>query len=554
MDNQNSSNDNLIDSFDLGKNQASVSFNGHFNPGNEAFKMILNSGYVDKTGLISIINNTIGTTYSLTCISRPRRFGKSYAAQMLSAYYDCSCDSRSIFDGLTVSKDKSYEAHINQYNVLYLDITSFISARKSKNKDLTGITLDIISTIKNEIALKYPQIKEITKLSDCLMRVKDITGRKFVFIIDEWDAVVREASDRPDIQDAYFNLLRELFKNGNFTPYVIAAAYMTGILPIKKDGTESAISDFNEYTILNPGVFAQYSGFTEKEVESLCENSNVDYSTMKAWYDGYVFDDEISIYNPYSVMKAIQMRRFESYWQKTSAVEGLTTYINMNYDGLQDDILRLIAGEHLEVDVDGFGNDVKNFRNKDDVITLLIHLGYLAYDADDKTVRIPNKEVRSEFNMLIKNSNMNKLKELVDNSNKLLDATIAGDETAVADRIEAIRKSDYAPNFYNDEQALRYVIKFAYIACVDKYKDIQELPSGKGIADVVFIPKKTTMDPAIIVELKWNKSSEAALKQIKDKDYPEVLRDFVGEAVLVGINYDEKTKQHSCKIERLALT
>ena len=385
------------------------------------------------------------------------------------------------------------------------------------------------------------------------MRVKDITGRKFVFIIDEWDAVVREASDRPDIQDAYFNLLRELFKNGNFTPYVIAAAYMTGILPIKKDGTESAISDFNEYTILNPGVFALYSGFTEKEVESLCENSNVDYSTMKAWYDGYVFDDEISIYNPYSVMKAIRMRRFESYWQKTSAVEGLATYINMNYDGLQDDILRLIAGEHLEVDVDGFGNDVKNFKNKDDVITLLIHLGYLAYDADDQTVRIPNKEVRSEFNMLIKNSNMNKLKELVDNSNKLLEATIAGDETAVADRIEAIRESDYAPNFYNDEQALRYVIKFAYIVCVDKYKDIQELPSGKGIADVVFMPKKTTMDPAIIVELKWNKSSEAALKQIKDKDYPEVLRDFVGEAVLVGINYDEKTKLHSCKIERVSL-
>ena len=540
-------------SFETEDRRTQESVKGHFNPGNEAFEIITNSNYVDKTGLIGVINRTIGTTDNLICISRPRRFGKSYAAQMLCAYYDYTCDSRMLFGNLAISREHDYEKHINKYNVIYLDITSFISSIKSQNKDLSFVTANIVDTIIREMKKSYPEIADITSLSECFMRVKDITGRKFVFIIDEWDAIVREASDRKDVQDSYFNLLRELFKNGNFTPYVVAVAYMTGILPIKKDGTESAISDFDEYTILNPGPFAEYTGFTEDEVKRLCNDNSISYDAMKEWYDGYAFSDGISIYNPYSVMKSIQMRRFESYWQKTSAAEGLTTYINMNFDGLQDDVLRLIAGEQLEVSVDGFENDVKSFKNKDDVITLLVHLGYLAYDADECTVRIPNKEVRTEFNMLIRNFSMNKLNKLVCNSNELLKATLAGDEAFVVKSIEKIRESDYAPSFYNNEQALRYVIKFAYIVCVDKYLSIQELPSGKGIADVVFLPKKTTMDPAIIVELKWNKTSEAAIKQIKDRNYPEVLRDYKGEILLVGINYDEKTKVHSCKIDKISI-
>ena len=194
---------------------------------------------------------------------------------------------------------------------------------------------------------------------------------------------------------------------------------------------------------------------------------------------------------------------------------------------------------------------MKSFKNKDDVITLLIHLGYLAYDNNDRTVRIPNKEVQSEFQSLLRTSGMTELGELVNNSLKLLKDTLNCNEIEVSKRIEAIRASDYAPNFYNDEQALRYVIKFAYIVCVDKYLDIQELPSGKGVADVVFIPKRNTPDPAMIVELKWNKSSNAAIKQIKDRNYPAVLEKYGGEILLVGINYDEKSKRHTCKIEKI---
>lgn len=523
----------------------------HFNPGNEAFERIARSKYIDKTGLIGIVNGTIETTESLTCISRPRRFGKSYAAQMLCAYYDCTCDSRKLFDGLSIAKDKSYEEYINKFNVIYIDVTSFISKLKRKNQSLCEVTNDIVTTIKDEIVERYPEISAESELSDCIMQVKSITGRRFIFIIDEWDAIVREASDSAKIQESYFNLLRELFKNGNFTPYVVAAAYMTGILPIKKDGTESAISDFNEYTILNPGVFAPYTGFTEDEVRKLCLEYKSDFETMKEWYDGYSFAGAKSVYNPFSVMSSLRMKSYESFWQKTTAAEALPAYINLNFDGLQDDIVRLIAGEQLEVNVNSFENDVKSFKSKDDVITLLIHLGYLAYNNDDKTVRIPNKEVQMEFKNLLSNSGMTKLGELVNNSLALLKDTINGDEGAVAKRIEEIRESDYAPNFYNDEQALRYVIKFAYIVCVDKYLDVQELPSGKGVADVVFMPKRYTLDPAIVVELKWNKSSDAAIKQIKNRNYPAILKEYGGDILLVGINYDEKTKKHSCKIERI---
>lgn len=524
----------------------------YLNPGNAGFTEITNGNYVDKTGLIGLINESINTPQKLTCVSRPRRFGKSFAAQMLCAYYDCTCDSESLFNGYEVAKTASYKEYLNKFNVLYLDITGFISNLKSKERELREIVSDITEAIKRELVEDYPELEAITELIDCLIGYAEKSSKQFIFIIDEWDSVIREGKNDEKIQIVYLNLLREWFKNGNFTPQVVAAAYMTGILPIKKDGTESAISDFMEYTVLNPGRFARYTGFTETEVKCLCEETNQNFEKMKEWYDGYSFIQEDSIYNPYSVMSVIRMQNFESFWQKTSAAESLPTYINLNFNGLQDDIIRLIAGENIEVNVNGFANDVESFKTKDDVLTLMVHLGYLAYNSYDRTVMIPNKEVKTEFEDLIKNADNTKLCELVQKSRKLLQDTIDGDETSVCKGIEKIRESSYAPTFYNDEQSLRYVIKFAYIVCVDQYVRVEELPSGKGIADVVYIPKKNSNLPALVVELKWNKTEDAAIKQIKEKNYPSVIKDFDGDIVLVGINYDEKNKTHTCKIERIS--
>lgn len=529
----------------------------YLNPGNKGFQKILQSEYVDKTGLIALVNETVGTMGMLTCISRPRRFGKSYAAKMLCAYYDCSCDSQTLFCDKEIARTQGYLTHLNQYNVINIDVTGFLSLAQRKGIPLIDVPNMIVDAVHAELGELYPEcIRD--NFTDSLIRCVERTGRSFVFIIDEWDALIREAKEDAIAQKRYLNLLREWFKNNNFTPQVVAAAYMTGILPIKKDGSQSAISDFKEYTILNPGRFVEFTGFTEGDVRLLCEKYGMDFEEVRRWYDGYDFAGYGAIYNPYSVMCAMQDQKCRSYWQKTSAAESLMTYINMDFEGLQEIIARLIAGEEIEVRTGRFENDFETFKSKDDVLTLLIHLGYLTWhteeghSGEDGTAHIPNEEVRLEFEKILEGTGVSrKWVELIEHSRKLLEDTIAGNGPAVAKAIEEIRGTQYAPAFYNDEQALRYVIKFAYIAAVDQYLKVEELPSGKGIADVVYLPKRRSMLPALVVELKWNMLSEGAVQQIKERDYPAVLKDYGGEIVIVGISYDAKKKEHSCVIERI---
>lgn len=532
----------------------------YLNPGNNGFAGITGPDYVDKTGLISLINKTIGKSKKLTCISRPRRFGKSYAAQMLCAYYDKTCDSHNLFAGYTISRDNYYETHINKYHVIYLDMTNFISDARNKTIPIEKLPNIISDSIMNEVYDAYPQLGEVRNLTEGLLKIVEITGTEIVFIIDEWDAVIREASDNPEAQQNYLYMLRSWFKNGNFTPKAVAAAYMTGILPIKKDGSQSAISDFQEYSMLDPMNFAEYVGFTESEVIERCETHHRNFDSMKRWYDGYTVGDQHSIYNPYSVMQALASGNYKSYWKKTSAAETLMTYIDMDMEGLQEDIARLIAGEEIVVDTDFFQNDVSTFTCKDDVLTLLIHLGYLSYeevsdsyDEDDEVMtglaRIPNEEVRIEFEKLLRKAKHRELIKLVAASDQLLKDTIAGNAESVARAVQEVHDSNYAPTFYNNEQSLRYTIKMAYISCVDQYAKIEELPSGHGIADTVFVPKRRSPLPAMVIELKWDQSAEGALKQIKDKGYQKILENYGGDVILVGINYDTATKEHKCMIE-----
>jgi len=531
----------------------------YLNPGNSAFAITVESDYVDKTGLISLINKTINKKHNLTCISRPRRFGKSYAAQMLCAYYDHTCDSHSLFDGYEISKDESYKTHLNQYQVIYLDMTQ-VMAEADEDNECKDIVSFIRKKITEELCEYYPDLKFDSAFSktlinavECSKKAEDDRVKKFIMIIDEWDAPIRET---PKISEKYLNFLRMLFKSSGTTEKIFAAAYMTGILPIKKAKGQSAVSNFKEYSVLSPGGFAKYTGFTENEVKQLCEQKGLDFDKTKKWYDGYSFGSETSIYNPFSVMSAIDTGEFESYWKQTSAAENLMTYMEVEIQKekseLQAKILKLVAGENLEVDVSNFNNDCENFNSDDDVLTLLIHLGYLSYDKNTKRVRIPNEEIRTEFNKLLKKDKYTKLAELINRSEQLLADTFAGNGDAVAEAIEKVRATNYAPAHYNNEQSLRYAVKFAYIICVDRYMKVEELASGKGLADVVYIPKPTTALPALVVELKWNESANSAIKQIKARNYPAVLQDYVGEIILVGINYSENTGKHTCKIEKIS--
>lgn len=522
----------------------------YLNPGNSGFSRIRNDIYVDKTGLIGLINQTIDTPRCLTCISRPRRFGKSFAAKMLCAYYDKTCDSSILFDDLEIAVNKkinnSYRQYLNKYDIIYLDMTNIIG-EAGKN----GLISFIKRKVTEELLVAYPDIKADESFSTTLTNAVELTGNKFIAIIDEWDAPIREI---PEIQNEYLVFLRSLFKNSGATDKIFAAAYMTGILPIKKDGSQSAISDFQEYSMILPEEFAEYVGFTEEEVQNLCTRYHRDFSMMKQWYDGYTLEGAGSIYNPNSVMKAVRNNKFLSYWTETSAAKSLMNYISLDFDGLSKTIAELLGGIDVPVDTNGFANDLITFQNRDDVLTLLIHLGYLAYNEETKKVHIPNEEIRLEFAKAVREVKRDDTIRRVRESDQLIYDTVHRNAVAVAAQIQKIHAEETAILFYNDEQALRSVIKLAYFSYKDYYLKFEELPAGDGYADIVYLPKKTSSVPALVIELKWNKSAEGAIAQIKKKRYPDALNGYGGDILLVGINYnkdaqDEKRK-HTCIIEK----
>ena len=533
----------------------------YINPGNAGFQQINSSDYVDKTMLIDCINQRINTANNLICISRPRRFGKSYAAKMLASYYDCLCDSHDLFDDKKIAECGSYERHLNKYNVICFDVTSFISVARRKKQPLSCVTDMIVEALHKELLEMFPYLDKDLSLTDCILRCaegnEEHPGRKFVFIIDEWDAIIREAKDDVSVQKQYLDLLREWFKNIAFTPKAVAAAYMTGILPIKKDGSQSAISDFKEYTMISPGEFAGYVGFTEKEVRDICEKYDADFEMMKLWYDGYSLCGKESVYNPNSVMTAIDKKEFASYWVQTSSSDALMEYISLDYNGLTKTIAELMAGIEVNVKTTKFANDLTSFKSKDDVLTLLIHLGYLAYDSAKKSVRIPNEEIRQEFQDTIRDVTHSSTIERLKESDKLLEDTIEGNEEEVAAQIEKIHMEETAPIHYNREDSLRSVIKLAYYTYRDNYVQWEELPAGNGYADIAYLPKYDSGYPILVIELKWNKEAQTAIDQIRNRRYPESFKGFGRDIILVGITYDKDEKpgnrKHYCRIEKVQM-
>ena len=367
----------------------------------------------------------------------------------------------------------------------------------------------------------------------------------FVLIIDERDCIFREFKNDKEAQEKYLDFLRDLIKDKSY----IHLAYMTGILPIKKYGTHSALNMFDEFSMIDPGPLASYVGFTESEVEKLCGEYQMDIDEIRNWYDGYSFEEVPSVYSPKSVISCMRLGRLGNYWNQTETFEALQLYIDMNFEGLRDDILSMLAGEEVPVNTGSFTNDMATFRTEDDVLTLLIHLGYLGYRYATKTVFIPNGEIRAEFVNAVSVSDWGEVSNALKNSADTLQAIWQGREKQVA---EGIRQAHFETSHiqYYDENALSYTISLALFAARNFYTFHRELSGGKGFADLVFIPKKQFAEkPALVVELKWDKSAESAIKQMKEKKYFESLEEYQNNMLLVGINYDKKTKEHVCKIE-----
>ena len=527
------------------------------NKGNDGFRKAINGSYVDKSGLIAAINKTLDTEHQYTCVTRCRRFGKSMAADMLCAYYDESCDSRHLFDGLYISQpdkmvngkmeDKQFEKHLNKYPVISLDITDFTTQHKDAPNIVTCIQEDVIKDLLSE----YTDIKreDGEDLMSVLIKIQAHIGERFIMVIDEWDAICREFEDNTSVIDEYVNLLRRLFKGGN-SKKVFAGVYMTGILPIKKYKTQSALNNFEEYSMVDPFDLAGYFGFTQDEVKKIAAEKGADMNELQKWYDGYHIGDEPSIYNPYSVMKAASRGRYKSYWSATGTYDSVATYISRNYEGLKVDIVYMLGGGRCKVDTTGFENDPNLVKTKDDALTILIHLGYLSYDWDTMECYIPNKEVRMEMEKAVKACNWQHLNKALNASERLLADTLDMNEEAVARDIELTHDEETSILSYNDENSLSCVLSIAYYYAKNDYIMHRELATGKGFADIVFIPRKNVDSPALLIELKCNRSADAAIDQIKRKKYPAKVAEYIGDILLVGINYDRETKTHSCKIER----
>lgn len=519
------------------------------NPDNSAFQTALNSEiYVDKTELIAYTNKVINTKQAFICNSRPRRFGKSITADMLTAYYSKGCNSKKMFADFNIGKDGGFTEHLNKYDVIHFDVQWCLTPAKCAENVVSYIEKSVIYEMKEE----YPNIlsETVTSLPDAMSQINAATGRQFIVIIDEWDVLIRDEAKNKAVQDEYIDFLRGMFKGTEPTKF-ISLAYLTGILPIKKLKTQSALNNFDEFTMLDAGNLAPYVGFTEEEVEKLAEKYGRNFDEVKRWYNGYLLTDQ-QVYNPKAVVSVMLRGTFQSYWSQTGTFESIRPFINMDFDGLKTAIIEMISGDAVEVDSTSFQNDMISFESKDDVLTLLIHLGYLAYDQVSKKAFIPNEEIRQEFISATKSKKWSELLEFEKQSKNLLSATLDMDEEAVAKGIEKIH-TEYASTIqYNDENSLSSVLSIAYLSSMQYYfKPTRELPTGRGFADFVFTPKiEYASDyPALIVELKWNKNAKTALKQIKDKKYPESLLQYTGNILLVGINYDKKTKVHQCKIE-----
>lgn len=523
------------------------------NPDNSAFQVALNSKiYIDKTGLIEYTNSVLDTSDAYICNSRPRRFGKSYTANMLAAYYSKGCNSEEMFSGLDISRKSDFKTHLNQYDVIHIDIQWFLANCYNSNKIVSFLSDSVISELRDI----YPDILPLGELSlpDSLSRIKDKTGQKFIIIIDEWDVLIRDEATNYYIQNEYINFLRGMFKGTEPTKY-IQLAYLTGILPIKKEKTQSAVNNLEEFTMLHSYELAPYIGFTENEVKMLCQKYDRDFEKVKKWYDGYLLEN-YEIYNPKAVVSVMLRGKFRSYWSETGSYEVIVPLINMNYDGLKNTIIEMLSGQNVKVNTLTFKNDPANIQSKDDVITYLIHLGYLGYNEKDETAFIPNEEIRHELINAVKSTNWSDLIHFQYESNHLLDATLSMNTQEVAEQIQKIH-SEYASSIqYNDENSLSSVLTIAYLSSMQYYfKPIRELLTGKGFADFIYIPKPEYIRdyPALIVELKWNKNAKTALEQIKNKDYPEAIKQYTGNIILVAINYDKKSKNHECIIEKLSV-
>ena len=580
------------------------------NPGNDnSFIRLVKAKdtrvFVDKTDFIEKTNALFNTDGNLIAVTRPRRFGKTVTAHMLSAYYSKGYAGQEIFNDLEISNKNSFKEHLNKYDVIYIDMNSIDGHYKNylkKTKKVQGVE-SLVDYLEYSIIKELRGQKnfaecfenndiENTGLLDALSALQTDLNAQFIFIMDEWDLVYREYRHDEPLQKAFINLLKDLFKSDDGYA-CFALAYLTGILPIKKYNSQSTLNGFDEYNMLAPGDFAKYFGFTEDEVAEIVKSPKcqISHQDLKEWYEGYKIKG-VDIYNPNSVTKAVSRNECISYWSGTSSNEEVVRLINMNFDGIKQDILNLIEGREIAFNCGRFQNDMVSIKSEDDILSLLVCLGYLgcknpngdnveeeksskdnnedtteqtekieqdeqAKTANNKNRRIayiPNAEIKSALMDIVKEQEWYERMETIERSENLLKAIKALDGNKVAELIQDVHNSPSVSIYdYNSESALTFcVITGLLWSTLDDYDYHREDQAGKGRVDLVYEPSVKGSEPLILIEFKYGESAETALRQIKTQEfYKRYTKKYTKNIILVGINYDPKTKDHQCLIEKL---
>ena len=522
----------------------------YLNPSNDSFlsdrKFPL---YVDKSLLIKETNACFGINQmKFMCVTRPRRFGKTMALSMLNAYYSKGCDSRELFKDLKIAGDPSFEAHLNKHNVIQIDMAGIYTRIDDKNLFVAKIKSDLLRDLREA----YPSLD----LSSCLLEeaivaIKNAYGDRFVFLIDEWDVIYREQERNAKLCDEYTDFLRSLFKASDVSS-CIDLVYMTGILPIRRYNTQSALNMFKEYNMLSPGRLASFFGFTEEEVRGLCQKHDMDFGEIKSWYDGYKLKGT-EIYNPKSVVEAIDEGECGDYWVTTSATEAVANYMNFDGGFLKGTVSRLIAGESVPVNAGSFGNDLSKVNTPDAALTVLIHLGYLGFVPSEERngtglCFVPNREISQEFGRAAKELDWKDVYSPLLKSKELYERTLLGDCAFINSALDENREGLVSQFNRNDENLLSVIVQISYTYARRIHPTDKEVSVPRGRGDIVLYPGPKGASPWVI-ELKVGRSAEEAIAQIKEKRYFDCFHDYKGKVLLLGINFDPKAERHSSKIE-----
>ncbi len=504
--------------------------------------------FVEKSLLINVTNNNLDKEDSkFMCVTRPRRFGKTLALVMLNAYYSKGENSKEVFDRYKISNSPNYLKHLNKHNVFVLDIGSVYCQGYRDENPFIYLEDCLLDDLKEEF--KNVDLDNCS-FKDALIKVNKITKEKFIFLMDEWDCILRDAPNTK--LEEYFVSFFGTLLNDKEARSTIELFYMTGILPTKYyEKFTSSIYIFNDYSTLFPKGTEEFIGYTESELEMLCKKNDCDFEKFKYWYKGYNFNG-LTIYNPFSVNDALDDNKLSDRWIDSCSIESLSNPLNIGDDKLKEIVAFLIIDEPIHLDIPDDISEIVNSKTKEAVLIKLIHLGYLTYDLKSKECRITDYEIKIRFDSVVWELKWKELSVPIDdNSRDLYDYTLKGYTNYINEILDQNFNSIIQISEKVKENIFKFILRLSYFYSNHRYKfDFIELNDKDSV--LVFIPLYESYI-SMIIQYKVDDKIEDSINQIKQKDYLSKFTGYKGKVLLVGITFDSSTLKHESKIEYIKL-